>query len=148
LVQTGRGEARARFCAGKAIRAARSDLEWGRAKTLLGVAETKLGMFEDALASFNAVSKRFLNAMEVDRRILRVGALLEAGGVFSRTGRSIEAIGVYNELLACAARLPLPALQAGVAAALVEKGRALLILHRVEEALAAFEDVMTRFGSY
>ena len=147
LVRTGRSEARAAFCAGKAIRAARTDLEWGRAKTLLGVAETKQGMPEDALASLNAVSDRFADTMDVDRRILRVGAVLETGGVLSRTGRSIEAIGVYDELLACVAGLSLPAFQTAVLSALVEKGRALMLSHRVEDALAAFEEVMTRFGS-
>ncbi len=68
------------------------------------------------------------------------------GVVLGELGRSVEAIGVYEEVVARFADAPEPAIREQVAKALVNKGVALGELGRSGEAISVYEQVVARFA--
>ena len=133
--------------ASKAIDAARSDIEWAKAKNTWGAAQSGLGKQDEAMSAFTAIEKRFLLSLDGDRRYWRAMALFNKGVALGALGRNDDAIAVYDDLLArfgTATELPL---REQVAMALVNKGAALGALSRHDDAIAVYDDLIARFGS-
>ena len=135
------------FCAGKAVEAAGSDVEWARARNADGIAQFHLGKLDVAIAAFTTIAERFSGSIDADRRYWHARALINKGIALGALGRSEEAIAVYEDLLARFGTATEPALREQVAGALRNKGVRLGALGRSEEAIAVYDDLFARFGT-
>jgi len=67
------------FCAGKAVEAAGSDVEWARARNADGIAQFHLGKLDVAIAAFTTIAERFSGSIDADRRYWHARALINKG---------------------------------------------------------------------
>ena len=135
------------FCASKAIDAAKSDIDWAKAKNILGIAQFHLHEVNESISAFDGIVDKFLSSIDADRRNWHARALVNKGGTLGALGRSDDEIAVYDDVLArfgAATELPL---REQVAKALFSKGVTLGALGRSVDAIAAYEDVLARFGA-
>jgi tetratricopeptide (TPR) repeat protein len=135
------------FFATKALESAKNDIEWARAKNILGIAESNLGKIDVAVSSFSEIAEKFASSIELEKRDWAAKALFNKGVTLGSLGRGDEAIAVYDDVIArfgTATELPL---RDQVAKALVNKGVTLGTLGRNEEAITVYADVIARFGT-
>jgi tetratricopeptide (TPR) repeat protein len=88
------------FCAVKAIDTARSDIEWAQGVNVRGMAQAHLGKLDEAITSFAAIADRFSTSIDMDRRNWQASALFNKGITLGMLDRSMDAIAVYDDLLA------------------------------------------------
>ena len=137
----------AEFCAHRAAKEAKSDVERAGAFYALGMARVRLGKFEEAMADFTAVIDDFATSRDPERWAWFARCLNGKGLSLGRLGRREAAITVCDEALArfgTASELPL---REQVARALVNKGWVLGELGRNEETITVCDEVLTRFGA-
>ncbi|MEZ5381377.1 MAG: hypothetical protein R2754_06210 [Microthrixaceae bacterium] len=84
-------------------------------------------------------------ARSASSRIATIGGF-NAGVVLGELGRSDEAIGVYDEVVARYGDDTEPAVREQVAGALVSKGVVLGVLGRSDEAIGVYDEVVARYG--
>src|SRR3984893_14357017 len=135
------------FCAEKGLSAARTDLDWGQAEHIRGVANYLLNKFPEAIESFDRIFDRFATARDFSRRMLGAYALANKGAILRSLGRREEAISQYNDVVARfgnARELPLRIM---VAKALLAIGHELGALGKIEQEIAAYDDIISRLGA-
>lgn len=134
------------YCAVKAVDAAENDIEWAAARRIWGVAQFRLGRYDQSMTAFVEIEQKFVNSVLPDHQSLRARALFNKGVVFEALDRSEEAIAVYDELVKHFGASSSAALGELVAAALFNKGGMLKLLDRREEAIAAYDHLVAHFG--
>ena len=151
LLKAGAGDTRnysgALFCADKAVEAAGSDIEWARARNLLGTIHFHSNNLTESITAFAEIAERFGDASDSERQQWQARSLFNKGVTLGQLGRSDEEITVYDDVVArfgTATELPL---REQVAMALFNKGVTLGQLGRGDEAITVYDDVVARFSS-
>jgi tetratricopeptide (TPR) repeat protein len=135
------------YCAARALAAARTDIEWARAKHILGIAKVRLGRLDEALSAFEEIGHRLHQFPDVDHGVWWAKARISFGYVLGNLGRSEDEIAVYDDVLARFGAASESPLREAVAKALVNKGVSLGALGRNEDAITVYDDVLARFGA-
>ncbi len=112
-----------------------------RALLMKGFTLAILDRFEEAIALYDEVVRRFADAKEPFFRERVANALSGKGNALRVLGRNEEAIAIYDSVVSRFADAKEPALREEVAKALVKKGFVLGTLHRSDEAIAVYSDV-------
>jgi tetratricopeptide (TPR) repeat protein len=135
------------FCSSKALDAAKTDVEWAKARNTWGVAQFHLGRVDESLSAFAAIEERFLTSFQGDPGLCHAKALTNKGITLTILDRNDDAIAAYNELLArFGASTELP-LREHVAMALFNKGVTLDKLGRSEDEIEIYDDLLARFNT-
>ena len=135
------------FCADKALAMASSDIEWARAKELLGGAQFYLNNQNESIAIFAEIVERFGSATDSDGHGWTARALFNRGVALGQLGRREEEIAAYDDLVARFGFASEVTVREEAARALFNKGARLGELGRYEEELAVYDDVLARFGA-
>ncbi len=132
---------------GKAVDVSDTPMEAAPALLNKGVALSKLGKNEDAIATYNEVAHRYGNRLEAPLREVVARALLNKGIKFGETEMHDEAIAAYDEVVKRYGDVSEADLRGVVAMALVNMGASLSKLGKNEDAIAAYNDVVNRYGN-
>jgi len=146
------------YFADQARAAANTDLQWARAEAAYGEACQHVDNLQEALQSFSGIADRFGAASELEFRELVARALINKGVTLNKLGRPEEAIATYDDVLSRFGAASEPELCGLVEQARLNKGQlrqwdALtwiirgVALGRCVEAIAAYDEVLSRFGS-
>jgi tetratricopeptide (TPR) repeat protein len=111
-----------------------------------GVTLATLKRNDEALATYDDLLRRFIDASELAVRLQVAKALRNKGVTLATLDRNEEAIGAYDELLRRFVDASEPALREQVAPVLFNRGATLSTLNRTEEALAAYDELLRRFA--
>ena len=151
LLEAGAGDTRnysgALFCADKAVEAAGSDIEWARARNLLGTIHFHSNNLTESITAFAEIAERFEDASDSERQQWQARSLFNKGVTLGQLGRRGEEIAVYDDVLARFGTATELSLREPAAKALVNKGVALGQLGRNEEEITVYDDVVGRFGT-
>ncbi len=134
------------FCLGKAEASARTDVEWAKARNMVGIVMAERGEGLVALEAFEEITQRFQSSLDCERQAWCAKALVNKGVTLGDLDRSADAIAVYDNVVARFGTAGELSLREEVAKALFNKGVTLGDLDRSEEEIAVYDDVDERFG--
>lgn len=120
-----------------------------RAGLLRGQALVQLQRYDVAITAFDAVGARFGNAKENSLRDLAANAMsakANAIGLRQSRGKVEESIGELDKQIAAAEARPEPERSRGIATVLLTKGVVYTVIGMHDEAIAAYQDIATRYG--
>jgi tetratricopeptide (TPR) repeat protein len=100
-----------------------------------------------ALALYDELIARHLNAADLAVRLPAIKALVNKGAIFSEWKRGAEAVACCDDVVGRFGEAGEPALREQVARALVNKGIFLREMSRQNDAIAAFDTMISRFRS-
>ncbi|MHB8268463.1 DUF4062 domain-containing protein [Bradyrhizobium sp.] len=133
------------FCAERAIRAAKTDIDLGRAENARGVAKYHSNDWTGAIDSFNNIIDRLAGIRDLEGKQVVASSLVNKGITLGALERGDEAIAVYEDIIRRYGTESDLALREQVAHSLVNKGITLGVLGRRVEEIAAYDDVVNRF---
>src|SRR5216684_754854 len=135
------------FCADKAVEAAGSDIEWARARNLLGTIHFHSNNLTESITAFAEIAERFEDASDSERQQWQARSLFNKGVTLGQLGRRGEEIAVYDDVVGRFGTATELSLRGQVALALFNKGVRLGQLGRSDDAITAYDGVVGRFGT-